>query len=135
VRGRIVDLSKAAAREIQMLGPGVARVRLEVIAAPADIPAEDYYGVQVGAFANYANAERLRSRYERQYGSAKIEVKQGRVPLYRVLVGKERSEAAAARIADELGSKGERVFIVRLDPNTASYVPRVSQTSGGAAAP
>lgn len=130
VRGRIVDLSKAAAREIQLLGPGVARVRLEVIAAPTDVPAQDYYGVQIGAFATYANAERLRSQYERQYGSAKIEVKQGRVPLYRVLVGKERTEAGAQRIADELG-KGGRVFVVRLDPNTPSYVPRVSQTSGG----
>jgi rare lipoprotein A len=133
VRGRIVDLSKAAAREIQLLGPGVARVRLEVIAAPADVPAQDYYGVQVGAFASYANAERLRARYERQYGFAKIEVKQGRAPLYRVLVGKERTEAGAARIADEIGAKQERVFVVRLDPNTPSYVPRVSQASDGGA--
>lgn len=130
VRGRIVDLSKAAAREIQLLGPGVARVRLEVIAAPTDVPAQDYYGVQVGAFASYANAERLRTQYERQYGSAKIEVKQGRAPLYRVLVGKESTEAGAARIADELGTKGDHVFVVRLDPNTPSYVPGVSQTSG-----
>jgi rare lipoprotein A len=128
VRGRIVDLSKAAARQIQMLGPGVARVRLEVIAAPSDVPAQDYYSVQVGAFASYANAERLKSEYERQYGFAKIEIKQGRVPLYRVLVGREPTEAGAARIADELGAK-QRVFVVRLDPNTPSYVPRVSRTS------
>ena len=130
VRGRIVDLSKAAARQIQMLGPGVARVRLEVIAAPADVPAQDYYGVQIGAFASYASAEKLRGEYESRYGFAKIEVKQGRVPLYRVLVGKESSEAAAARIATELSSNRERVFVVRLDSNTPSYVPRVSQTSG-----
>ncbi len=130
VGGRIVDLSKAAARQIQMLGPGVARVRLEVIAAPADVPSQDYYGVQIGAFASYASAEKLRGEYERRYGFAKIEVKQGRVPLYRVLVGKESSETAAARIAAELSSSRERVFVVRLDSNTPSYVPRVSQTSG-----
>src|SRR5690349_9175053 len=124
VRGRIVDLSKAAARQIQMLGPGVARVRLEVIAAPADVPAQGYYGVQIGAFASYASAEKLRGEYERRYGFAKIEVKQGRVPLYRVLVGKESSEAAAARITTELSSNRERVFVVRLDSNTPSYVPR-----------
>jgi len=129
VRGRIVDLSKAAARQIEMLGPGVARVRLEVIAAPADVPSEDYYGVQIGAFASYENAEKLRAEYERRYSFAKIEVKQGRVPLYRVLVGKESTEAAATRIAAELSVNRERVFVVRLDPKTPSYVPGVSQNS------
>jgi rare lipoprotein A len=34
VRHRILDLSQAAAREIDMLGPGTARVRLKVIAPP-----------------------------------------------------------------------------------------------------
>jgi rare lipoprotein A len=33
-RGRIIDLSQAAARDIEMLGPGTARVRLRVIAPP-----------------------------------------------------------------------------------------------------
>ena len=133
VRGRIVDLSKAAARQIEMLGPGVARVRLEVIAAPTDVPADDYYGVQVGAFANFANAEKMRAGYESRYGFAKIEMKQGRVPLYRVLVGRESTEEAAERIANELSSNSVRVFVVRLDPKAPSYVPRVSQTSGAAA--
>lgn len=36
--GRIIDLSHAAAREVGMLGPGTARVRLKVIQAPP-IPA------------------------------------------------------------------------------------------------
>ena len=31
VDGRIIDLSRAAARQIDMLGPGIARVRLKVI--------------------------------------------------------------------------------------------------------
>jgi rare lipoprotein A len=130
VRGRIIDLSKAAARQIQMLGPGTARVRLEVISAPLDVPAFDYYGVQIGAFASGANAEKLRSDYERRYGFAKIEVKQGRVPLYRVLVGKERTEADAERLAAELNANGARAFVVRLDPNTPTYVPPVSAETG-----
>jgi hypothetical protein len=108
-------------------------VRLEVIAAPADIPAEDYYAVQIGAFASYANAEKLRAEYERRYGFAKIEVKQGRVPLYRVLVGRESTEAAAARIAADLHATIDRVFVVRLDSKLPSYVPGASQGSGAAA--
>ena len=39
VRGRIIDLSRAAARQIDLLGPGIARVRIRVIAAPAGVRA------------------------------------------------------------------------------------------------
>src|SRR4029077_522051 len=49
IDGRIIDLSHAAARSIGMIGPGVAKVRLEMISAPAAV-APGYYGVQVGAF-------------------------------------------------------------------------------------
>ena len=35
VNGRIIDLSRAAARQISMIGPGTAKVRVEVIATPA----------------------------------------------------------------------------------------------------
>ncbi len=117
VPGRIVDLSKAAARQIEMLGPGVARVRLEVVSAPVDIPNTDFYGVQVGAFEHYANAEALRLKYAGQFGYAQISPKQGRVILYRVLVGKQPTEAAAQQMAAQLQSIGG-VFVVRLDPET-----------------
>ncbi|MBY0503581.1 MAG: septal ring lytic transglycosylase RlpA family protein [Bryobacteraceae bacterium] len=39
VGGRIIDLSRAAARQIDLLGPGITRVRLKVIAAPASVRA------------------------------------------------------------------------------------------------
>jgi len=41
VDGRVIDLSQAAAREIGMLGPGIARVRLKVIAPPPRVPEID----------------------------------------------------------------------------------------------
>ncbi|HSV91600.1 MAG TPA: septal ring lytic transglycosylase RlpA family protein, partial [Desulfobacterales bacterium] len=34
VQGRIIDLSRAAARQIDMIGPGIVKVRLEVTAPP-----------------------------------------------------------------------------------------------------
>ncbi len=34
VKGRIIDLSRAAAKKIEMIGPGTARVRIEVVATP-----------------------------------------------------------------------------------------------------
>ena len=115
VDGRIIDLSKAAARQIDLLGPGVGRVRLQVIAAPADIPSNDFFTVQAGAFAVYANAERARIQYAARFGSAQLVLRQGNVPLYRVLVGKERSLEAAQRLANQLRAEDRSVFVVRLD--------------------
>ena len=117
VANRIIDLSKAAARQIQMLGPGIARVRIEVVSAPIDLPGNDFYAVQVGAFANYANASRVRARYAARYGTAQIALKQGKVPLYRVLVGREPSPQAAQQLAAQLRTGREELFIVRLDKN------------------
>src|SRR6266567_2023089 len=38
IDGRIIDLSHAAARAIEMVGPGTAPVRLEVLFSPAAAP-------------------------------------------------------------------------------------------------
>ncbi len=116
VNGRIIDLSKAAARQIDLLGPGTGQVRLEVIGAPPDIPANDVYAVQVGAFSVYANAERTRATYAERYGQAQISVKQGSAPLWRVLVGREQSVDAARQLADRIKTdlNGE-TFVVRMD--------------------
>ena len=122
VEGRIVDLSKAAARQIELLGPGVGRVRLEVIAAPMDIPADDFYGVQVGAFSVEENAEHARFLYAQRFGAASVAPKQGRLPLWRVIVGREPSVQAAQRLAAVLTPENKNVFVVRLDEQTP---PRV----------
>jgi rare lipoprotein A len=122
VSGRILDLSKAAARQIDLLGPGVGRVRLEVISAPVDIPSNDFYAVQVGAFSVYANADRIRSEYAQRFGAAQLAVKQGAVPLWRVLVGKEPSVQAAQELAEQLKQEGKSVFVVRLDQTVPGAV-------------
>jgi rare lipoprotein A len=128
VEGRILDLSKAAARQIDLLGPGIGRVRLEVIGAPIDVPTNDFYAVQVGAFSVAANAERVRSEYAQRFGTAQLAVKQGAVPLWRVLIGKEPSISAAQELANVLSAGKRNVFVVRLDetvikPGSSSIVP------------
>src|SRR5260370_19556287 len=90
-RGRILDLSHAAAVSIAMVGPGIAKVKITVIAAPAVIEtaaapapplaapsAPEIFAVQVGAFADRNSAEQIRSSMERLYGSAKIVMGDGR---------------------------------------------------------
>ncbi len=115
VKGRMIDLSKAAARAIGLLGPGVGEVRVEVIAAPRDIPVNDFYAVQTGAFANRESAERLREQYAERFGNAQLAVKHAPAPLWRVLVGKEPSIEAAQQLAVVLGAENKNVFVVRLD--------------------
>ena len=115
VGGRIIDLSRAAARQIDLIGPGVAPVKLEVISAPPRVADNEFFAVQAGAFAVYENAERARARYAQRFGSAQLVMKQSPRPLYRVLVGRERSLEAAQKLADQLRLEVLQVFIVRLD--------------------
>ncbi len=61
VEGRIIDLSRAAAEEIDMLGQGVARVSLEIVAFATD---KEVYAIQVGAYGSQTNAERARLALE-----------------------------------------------------------------------
>lgn len=117
VEGRIIDLSKAAARDIDLLGPGIGKVRLEVIASPVDVPSGDFYGVQIGAYGSLEKAETMRAEYAARFGgTARIVVKQGPTPLWRVVVGKEPTPAAAQQIAQGLTPELRNVFVVRLDP-------------------
>lgn len=131
VDGRILDLSKAAARQIDLLGPGIGRVRIQVISAPADIPANDFYGVQVGAFSVRENAERLREHYAERFGNAQLAVKEGPTPVWRVLVGKESSIEAAQQLAIVLAAEDKNVFVVRLDQTAANS----NAPSSGSASP
>jgi rare lipoprotein A len=80
--GRILDLSRAAARELGVLGPGVARVRLELLEAS---PLQDCSLVQVGAFGDPANAAALARRHRGRGELVRQEA--GGDGLTRVLLG------------------------------------------------
>src|SRR5882762_6630332 len=66
VDNRIIDLSLAAAREVDSVGPGVVPVRVEVLSPGID-PMSGFFTVQVGAFRDRANAERLHDRLSVTY--------------------------------------------------------------------
>jgi rare lipoprotein A len=120
VAGRIIDLSHAAARELELIGPGVARVRIEVIRTPPGAPAP-LFAVQVGAFRDHANAERLRGQMEERYGSARLLERAGNPAVWRVLVGAEPSEDGANRLAERIRQDSVEktpAFVVRIDTTT-----------------
>jgi rare lipoprotein A len=115
VGGRVIDLSHAAAKAIDLVGPGTAPVRIEIVRVPAAPPG--LYGVQVGAYRDRHNAERVRERMAAQYGTAKLMTRQGDTPLWRVVVGAESSETGATSLADQIRREsGEtNAFVLRLN--------------------
>jgi len=117
VDGRIIDLSHAAARAIEMIGPGIANVRLEILSQPPQL-APALFGVQVGAFRNRENAEHLRTLMESKYGSARVVSRADTPGFWHVVVGRETTQdgavALSARICRE-NSSISAALVVRID--------------------
>jgi rare lipoprotein A len=123
VDDRVIDVSHAAARSIDLIGPGTARVRLEVLQSPA-MPTPGFFAVQVGAFQNRANADRLRAEMEARYGTSHLVLRSGDPQLWRVLVGRaatvDDAGALAGRIRAEQDGKLGQSFVIREDAPVAN---------------
>ncbi len=78
VRGRIIDLSKEAARRLDSIGDGVVPVRIRVISAPGRAPRGSSlsratgFAVQLGAFTDVAGAEAARQRLGRRIPGLRV---------------------------------------------------------------
>ncbi len=121
VDNRIIDLSYAAAKQIESIGPGVVPVQLEILSAID--PNEGTFTIQVGAFHDRANAERLVRRLSAAYPSVAMQSfdsPKGE-SFYRVHVGKISGEEAAKRMSDELHAReGVKPLVFRVDNNPPS---------------
>jgi len=103
VRGRIIDLSRAAAKDIGMLGPGTAKVEIRVLKSKAIQETKKRYLVQAGAFRDRENARDLQRRLEKTFGDVRIQSEDN---LYRVLLGPYKKRKEAERIRRELTDLG-----------------------------
>src|SRR5205807_1011607 len=100
-RRRLVRERDMIERRRPQVGPGVAPVRVEVL-GNVD-PAAGFFTVQVGAFRDRGNAERLRDRLNPSYSP--IFIQQYDAPdgtFYRVRVGKITGEDTARQFGDQL---------------------------------
>ena len=114
VEGRIIDLSYAAAQSMGM--NGIAPVRLEILGVGVSSePA--IFAVQVGAFRDPANADRLKANIEGQLGPVAVQRYDRGDGFYRVRVGSESTEDAARELAAKLRSANlaTETFIVRVN--------------------
>ena len=101
VRGRVIDLSYTAAKQVGIVGPGTARVEVVALGkrsttsghSASTYTAGDYYSgnftFQVGAFLSRENAENQRRQLAQRYKNAHITVyDRGDHIFYRVRVGR-----------------------------------------------
>lgn len=116
VEGRIVDLSLAAAKALDVYLPGVARVRLEVLRVPSPLDTGGRWAVQIGSFAGEKNATEMADHLQRRYRTAKVLRFPSPIGDWWVRVrvlddDRERAQTLARETATPEGS----VFLVRLD--------------------
>ncbi|MCL5671454.1 MAG: septal ring lytic transglycosylase RlpA family protein [Acidobacteria bacterium] len=115
VEGRIIDLSYAAAQAMHMTGTALVRLQILNLGAGATT---GIYAVQVGAFADPRNAERLKEVIEKRFQPVTIKsLQRGSKVLSRVLVGSVDTEGKAERLEQQLfaAKLATRAFVVRLN--------------------
>jgi len=119
-KGRIVDLSYAAARTLGMIGPGTIPVRIEVIdSGPYKIqsirPSLDYT-LQAGSFVELENAQRLKENLTKSYPrvpDVTIVPLHGKDSIhYRVQLGTFSNRRDAEGHAQQLARKGFSIIIM-----------------------
>ena len=109
LKGRIIDISREAARQIGILGPGTGSVRLAMVAVgatPTPAPSTLPWVVQVGSFADAGRARSQSDRVRATGRTVFLEPYQG---LTRVKVGPYPSRAdaeAALRSLEAAGFEG-----------------------------
>jgi rare lipoprotein A len=132
VKGRVIDLSYASAKKVQMIGPGVVDVKVVALGkqvasrrSPAGsrpvLEVSDLnkgpFTVQVGAFSEKQNAVRLANRLKILFDHVTVTatLDENRRTLHRVHVSKSETLGRAGRMEKQLEDMGfTGAFIVRL---------------------
>ena len=111
IRGRIIDLSKGAAAQIDLVRAGVAKVNLRIVRTGDEHrPASGAWRVQAGAFRNQALAQRQLERVAKLDDRAQLSSADG---WHRVVIAPIASAKEARRIASMLKRRGVEAAVVR----------------------
>jgi rare lipoprotein A len=123
VDGRDLDLSYAAAKAIDLIGPGTCKVKVEYLGRDTSYIKEvkylSYNGpftVQVGSFREIANALRLKRALELEYHDVHLrEADINGTRFYRVRIGRFNARGEGYDFAKILADEGYSVFIATYD--------------------
>lgn len=119
IDGRIIDLSLAAAKTVDIYRPGTAKVRVEAY-APPERPGIDPGGkwcVQIGAFLDAADALQLKNDLIRRYTTAKVIEFAGPTGHWVRIDPKYDDKATASQVAGSIHipDPGAQPYLVRLN--------------------
>jgi rare lipoprotein A len=116
IPGRVLDLSLAAARKLDVYLPGTAEVKIEVMQAPSPLDTGGKWAVQIGGFPKAEEAAKLADHLQRRYRTA--QVLRFASPAggwwVRVRVLDDDRRRAQQLVAETETTEGA-VFLVRLD--------------------
>jgi rare lipoprotein A len=115
VHDRMLDLSLASAKAIGVWRPGVARVRVEVFAAPSPLDQGGRWCVQVGAFKDEKGAFKLRDQLMRKYRTANVIEFTGPTGHWVRIRPLGDDKGRAVEIAHELEPSEGEAYLIRLD--------------------
>lgn len=116
IRGRVIDLSLAAAERVDVKKVGVAKVKIELMQAAGTAGARGKWAVQVGGFPDEQVATRFADHMTRRYHTAKVARFESPAGDWwvRVRVVDDDQERAQKMAAETKTPEGA-VFVVRLD--------------------
>ena len=111
VKGRILDLSYAAALELDMVRTGTAEVELRVVdLGEMPLPAGSVLTLQVGAFQTRERADALAGRLAAHFPEVRVEEA---LPWFRVRVGTFADLGAAEQVRQRLRRRGYAAMVLR----------------------
>jgi rare lipoprotein A len=132
VKGRIIDLSRAVAEEIDLIGPGVADVKIVALgkelgkleSSRGQTPLVELadlktgaFTIQIGAFSDKNNALLVADRLGRVFDYIHVAVQRGDgdKAMYKVHVSKSETLSKAAQVEKKLREMGfTEAFVVRI---------------------
>ncbi|HEV3307983.1 MAG TPA: septal ring lytic transglycosylase RlpA family protein [Candidatus Sulfotelmatobacter sp.] len=116
IPGRVLDLSLAAARKLDVYLPGVAEVKVEVMQTPAPLETGGKWAVQIGSFTHEREASKFADHLMRRYRTAKVQHFGSPIGDWWVRVHVLDDDRERARkLAAETNTPEGAVFLVRLD--------------------
>jgi rare lipoprotein A len=115
IEGRMLDLSPAAAKQVDVWRAGTAEVKIEVIHAPASIEEGGRWCVQIGAFGSKAQAARLKGKLEKNQNSAAVLQFTGDTGEWLRVRVKDDDKNRAEAVLRQTRTPAGAAFLVRLD--------------------
>lgn len=112
---RIIDLSLAAAKAVDVWRPGTALVKVEVLSAPAPIGTGGRWAVQIGAFQNPRAAAELKSKLMHRYHTAQVLQFKGPTGEWVRVRVQDDDKRRAQELAQATVTPEGGIFLVRLD--------------------